>query len=350
MKQTWIARLSALALALVLLAGLCPAAFADGGDAAPRYKEDTALEKVYAVRVGGGTEEDCAALFEAMQTAGFDAYLYESGGRLNVLCGKFRDHNEAGPYRGQIKAAVKGTKAQLCRAWLPAEAVDAFEQAQKPEEQKAAQPAARRTSSWEQTEGTLVYSVSLSMSQKRDYAEGIVAYMQEKGFDAYIIESANGFQVLSGKFHDICNALKYRDCIWSNTDRTDTYITQVTLSGSEIDAFTERYEREGLPGRIKSDLEQPTGPFYREANGNTLAYTVQFSAGTSFSGAERNRDAMTAAGYPSFVYECSRIYECMSGAFYSREDADAYCQQLKDDTGRSSAYVTSAWLPAGIVK
>ena len=345
MKKTWIARLSALVLALVLLAGTCPAAFAEGGDAVPYYEHDTTQDKVYAVRVGGGTEEECARLLETMQVAGFDAYLYESSGRLSVLCGKFRDAKDAKPYRERIQSAAVGVETFLGRAWLPAEAIDAFEETLKNE--TVSKP---RTSSWENTEGSSVYTISLSMSKDRDYAEGIVAHMEERGFDAYIIESANGYQVLSGKFHDICDALRYRDCIWSNTDRTDTYITEVTLDESEIDAFTERYALEGLPGKIKDNLEKPTGPFYREANGDTLAYVVQFSAGTSFSGAERSRDAMTAAGYPSFVYECSRIYECMTGAFYNREDADAYLQNFQDDTGRYNAYVTRAWLPAGIVK
>ena len=174
--------------------------------------------------------------------------------------------------------------------------------------------------------------------------------MPEKGFDAFVIESAGSYQVLSGKFHDICNALKYRDCIWSNTDMTDTYITTVTAPEDEIQAFTEDYEKNGLPGKIKANLEKPTGAFYREADGTVCAFVVQFSAGTSFSGAERNRDAMTAAGYPAYVYECSRVYEIMTGAFYNQADADALCEEIKANTAESDAYVTRAWLPAGIVK
>lgn len=366
-------RLLALALALALTAGLGATAFADPGFAPGQsYVRDDSQEKIFAVCVKGGPDESAEALRDRLVEAGYDAYVYDNNGAVSVLCGKYRDVADARAAKDAMGEALADVSTVTARAWLPAEAVDAFEAGpqeasafeEKAEESAAAEdaskspatdapastPKPRKASSWQDTEGSSVYSVSLSASKELAYAEGIVAKMQEKGFDAYILENGSGYQVLSGKFHDICDALKYRDCIWSNTDRTDTYIATVTVPEDEIAAFTEIYERDGLPGKIKADLEKPTGAFYRETKGDTLAYTVQFSAGTSFSGAERNRDSMSAAGYPAFVYECSRIYEVMTGAFYNREDAEALCEQLHENTAESDAYVTRAWLPGSIVK
>jgi len=346
-------QLTAFVLMLAVLASLGTMAFADAGYTPDqRYVQDKSLESVYGVKVGSGTEEDCAALRDKMLEAGFDAYIYEYSGKIAVLCGKFREFEEVNAYREKIAEAVEGVRTNIGCAYLPAEAIEAFEDG--PQEiapAETAQPkTTRKTSSWQDTEGSQVYSVSLSASQDRSYAESLVEKMEKAGFDAFILEDGANFRVMSGKFHDICNALLYRDCIWSNTDRTDTYISTVTVPADEIEAFTEDYEKNGLPGKIKDNLEKPTGAFYREKNGQTLAFTVQFSAGTSFSGAERNRDAMTAAGFPAFVYECSRVYEIMSGAFRNKADAEAWCQKIKDNTAESDAYVTQAMLPSSIVK
>ncbi len=345
-------RMFALILTLGILASLGASAFAEAAyPADQRYEKDPAQEKVYAVLVGSGSEEDCAALRDRMLAAGFDAYLYESGGSLSVRCGKFRSAEDAAACRAQIRESGEDVRAVIGLVWLPAEVIDAFEAG--PQEQAPAEttaPKTRTTCSLQDTEGTQVYSVALSFSQDFAYADALCDKMEKAGFDAFILEENGGYRVMSGKFHDICNALLYRDCIWSNTDRTDTYIATVTVPEADIAAFTEDYETNGLPGKIKDNLEKPTGAFYREQNGTVCAWTVQFSAGTSFSGAERNRDAMTAMGYPAFVYECSRVYEIMTGAFYDKSAAEAYCQEIKDNTGEYDAYVTRAWLPAGIVK
>ncbi|MBO6039831.1 MAG: SPOR domain-containing protein [Oscillospiraceae bacterium] len=352
-KTTRGKRLAALVLVLAIVLAPGVPAFAEGGYAADQsYTQDRSQESVYAVKILPAGEESREALRDRLLAAGFDAYLYEAEGKTVVLCGKFRDMADALACRKEISESVEDVKVFISSAWLPAEAIDAFEagpQESAPEE--TAQPATTRTtSSLQDTVGSEVYTVALSTVQDISYAEALVEKMQKAGFDAFIQPSGSSFRVMSGKFHDICNALLYRDCIWSNTDRTDTIIVTTTVAESEIEAFTEDYEKNGLPGPIKDNLEKPTGAFYREKNGQVLAYTVQFSAGFSFSGAERTRDAMSAAGFPAFVYECSRVYEIMAGAFYSREKADAYCQKIKDNTAESDAYVTTAWLPASIVK
>ena len=354
MKRLWLSRLLAFALLLAMTASLGATAFADSYAANQSYQMDKSGERVFAVRVV--SEEKPEALRDRLLAAGYDAYLYDNSGRIEVLCGKYRSAADAQSAWEEMKGQLKNGRVLMSSAWLPGDAVDAFEAGPAAAVSAAGNAAqsgnttTRRTSSLPDTEGTQVYSVALSVSQDLSYAESLVAKMEKAGFDAFILQEGVGYRVLSGKFHDICNALLYRDCIWSNTDRTDTYIATVTVPEADIKSFTEDYEKNGLPGKIKENLEKPTGAFYREKNGQVLAYTVQFSAGTSFSGAERNRDAMSAAGFPAFVYECSRIYEIMSGAFYNKADAEAWCQKIKDNTAESDAYVTTAWLPASIVK
>ena len=357
MKAFWMRRLLAFALLLTMAASLGATAFADSYAADQSYVMDKSGERVFAVRVV--SDEEPEAMRDALLAEGYDAYLYENSGRTDVLCGKYRSGVEANAAWEEMRGELKDARVLMSTAWLPGDAVDAFEAGPIAEEEPAEEEKkqaeskpekTRKTSSLQDTEGTQVYSVALSASQDLSYAESLVAKMEKAGFDAFILQEGANYRVLSGKFHDICNALLYRDCIWSNTDRTDTYIATVNVAQEDIDAFTEEYEKNGLPGKIKDNLEKPTGAFYREKNGQVLAYTVQFSAGTSFSGAERNRDAMSAAGFPAFVYECSRIYEIMSGAFYNKADAEAWCQKIKDNTAESDAYVTTAWLPSKIVK
>lgn len=354
MKHLWLTRLLAFALLLAMTASLGAPAFADGYAADQSYQMDKSGERVFAVRVV--RDEEPEALRDALLAEGYDAYLYENSGRTDVLCGKYRSGVEANAAWEEMKDRVKDARVLMSTAWLPKDAIDAFEAgptvtaAAAGTAAQAGGTTTRRTSSLQDTEGTQVYSVALSASQDLSYAESLVAKMEKAGFDAFILQEGANYRVLSGKFHDICNALLYRDCIWSNTDRTDTYIATVNVPEADIRSFTEDYEKNGLPGKIKENLEKPTGAFYREKNGQVLAYTVQFSAGTSFSGAERNRDGMSAAGFPAFVYECSRIYEIMSGAFYNKADAEAWCQKIKDNTAESDAYVTTAWLPSKIVK
>jgi cell division septation protein DedD len=344
--------LAAIVLALAIVLSLGASAFAEGSYAADQsYTQDKSLESVYAVKLRPTTGESVEELRERMLAAGYDAYLYDNGDKTVVMCGKFRAMADAVACREEIGASVEGVKTFLGSAWLPAEAVDAFEagpQESAPEEALPAEDAPAGAQL--ETAGSEVYTVALATMQDLSYAEALAEKMQKAGFDAFIQSGGYGYRVMSGKFHDICNTLNYRDCIWSNTSCTDTIIVTTLVPDSEIEAFTEHFEKYGLPGPIKENLEKPTGAFYREKNGQVLAYTVQFSAGYSFSGAERTRDAMSAAGFPAFVYDCSRVYEIMAGAFYNKADAEAYCQKIKDSTNESDAYVTTAWLPAKIVK
>lgn len=336
MKHTMTRKLLAAALALTLLLPLAVSAAAEGPwEKDQSYAEDRTQEKVFAVRVESD-EEEPEALRGRLLDAGFDAYLYEDAWRVYVLSGKFRDSDDARACKTELAEALDGVKLYTSRAWLPEEAVAAFE--------------AASAGAIESSAEVSVYAVVTASSNDRRQAEAICENLRDKGFDAFLHEDNGMYQVLSGKFYDLAGALNYRDCIWSNTDRKDPYVTQVAVSEAAVDAFDYDLTGRGYPGPIKDNLEQPTGAFYRERNGEVQAYTVRVSAGTSFSGAERSRNAMLDKGYDSFVYEYSRLYAIMCGAFYNQADAEALCEDIRANGGRPGAVVASAWLPASIVK
>ena len=335
MKHT-MRKLLAAALTLALVLPLAVSASAEGPWAEDQsYAEDRTQEKVFAVRVESD-EEEPEALRDRLLDAGFDAYLYEDAWRVYVLSGKFRDSDDARAYKTELAEALSGVKLYTSRAWLPEEAVAAFEDAS--------------AGSIESSAEVHVYSVAVAALKDRSAAEEICEKLLDKGFDAFLHEDNGLYQVLSGKFRELAGALNYRDCIWSNTDRKDPYVSELMVPEAEVKAFEALLTVNGLPGPVKDNLEQPTGPFCRARDGQVQAFTVQISAGTSFSGAERTRNAMLDLGYNAFVYEYSRIYEIMCGAFYSKADAEALCEDIHANTGRTGAYVTSAWLPASIVK
>ena len=335
MKHTMM-KLLAAALTLALLLPLAVPASAEGPWAAEQsYAEDRTQEKVFAVRIESD-EEEPDALRDRLLDAGFDAYLYEDAYRVYVFSGKFRDSADARAYKTELAEALDGVKLYTSRAWLPGEAVAAFEAASAGVIESGAEVS--------------VYAVVTASSNDRRQAEAICETLRDKGFDAFLHEDNGMYQVLSGKFYDMAGALNYRDCVWSNTDRKDPYVTQVTVSEAAVDAFDYDLTGRGLPGPIKDNLEQPTGAFYRERDGEVQAYTVRVSAGTSFSGAERSRNAMLDKGYDSFVYEYSRLYAIMCGAFSNQADAEALCEDIRANGGRPGAVVASAWLPTSIVK
>lgn len=77
----------------------------------------------------------------------------------------------------------------------------------------------------------------------------------------------------------------------------------------------------------------------------TKVYTVQFSAGEVLQGAEKNRDAMLAAGYDAFVYKQGAVYYIMSGKFRSYADANSYRSKVEKVKGAEDGFITFAMLP-----
>ena len=336
MKYGLTRKLLAAALALTMLLPLAVSAAAEGPWAADQsYAEDLTQEKIFTVRVESD-EQEAEALRDRLLDAGFDAYLYEDHWRVYVLSGKFRDSSDARAYKTELAEALDGVKLYTSRAWLPEEAVAAFE--------------AAASGAIENSEPISVYAVVAATINDRGKAEAMAEKLRDEGFDAFLHEDSGLYQVLCGKFRELGVALNYRDCIWSNTDRKDPYVTQVMAPENEVEAFEYDLTGRGLPGPVKDKLEQPTGAFYRERDGEVQAYTVRVSAGTSFSGAERSRNAMLDKGYDSFVYEYSRLYAIMCGAFYNKADAEALCEDIHANGGRPDAVVASVWLPASIVK
>lgn len=90
--------------------------------------------------------------------------------------------------------------------------------------------------------------------------------------------------------------------------------------------------------------------YYEEDRNGEIVYTVQISATESLSGAENLRNRMLGLGFDCFVYNSYGLYHVMCGKFYSKADAETYRNAIIGSTDRSSAYVTTALLPAGLVE
>ena len=125
MKHLWLTRLLAFALLLAMTASLGAPAFADGYAADQSYQMDKSGERVFAVRVV--RDEEPEALRDALLAEGYDAYLYENSGRTDVLCGKYRSGVEANAAWEEMKDRVKDARVLMSTAWLPKDAIDAFE-------------------------------------------------------------------------------------------------------------------------------------------------------------------------------------------------------------------------------
>ena len=127
------------------------------------------------------------------------------------------------------------------------------------------------------------------------------------------------------------------------------FVVNTWVPEKAIKAFEDVFSASCLVRERNRDVEtyweRPTGRFYRaRTDGYTKVFTVQFSAGTSFHGSERNRNAMEALGYPAFVYKKNLQYRTMTGMFFDQPSAEAYGAVIRS-TGQTDAFVTMANVP-----
>ncbi len=193
---------------------------------------------------------------------------------------------------------------------------------------------------------TRVYSVQVSISSDRSAMEQRRDKMLELGYDAFVYKYEGRYKAMCGKFRTQEAALDYCEDIHHNTDRGSAYVTNAYLPESAVKDFENKYKGNEVPEPPSGGYgwEDPSGLYYNAdayTGPTTTYYTVQFSAGTSFDGAERSRDAMIAQGFDSFVYKIDKKYRIMSGIFTNKSDAEALCERIKTETDRTSAYVTT---------
>lgn len=204
-------------------------------------------------------------------------------------------------------------------------------------------------------DSSLTWGYTVQVSASKDYsgARTRCNQMLQKGYDSYLYYVDEYYRVMCGKFHSSEEADHYRDHICSNTDRERAYVTSVYLPDWAYRDFYNIYQSDPYnnQGESYTAWEQPTGPYY---DGNLAAstktvYTVQISAGSSFSGEEAHRDELIAFGFDAFVYKSAGRYRAMSGMFSNRSDADARCNAIKAYTSEQDAYVTQVEIPTSYV-
>ncbi len=94
----------------------------------PIYWEDLDNPKVTVVQISATNHLDGAEQrFTEMVNAGFDSFIYVKNGKYRVMCGKFRDFNEAENYRKQIIAQTPEDDAYLTNAYLTEDVIEQFE-------------------------------------------------------------------------------------------------------------------------------------------------------------------------------------------------------------------------------
>ena len=190
--------------------------------------------------------------------------------------------------------------------------------------------------------------ITVQVSAVNDYNGAVKRRnkMLKAGYDSFVYQKGDVYRIMCGKFYSMSDAEEYLDDIKANTDRDRAYLTNAYLPVSAIETFQEEYEWSRYE-EIYGDLRRwgfDEDQYFKFHDDRTRVYTVQVSADTSRSGAEKRRDKMLDAGYDSFVYKYNGTYRVMCGKFYNKEDAEAYLASIKAYTDRDRAYITNARL------
>ena len=199
---------------------------------------------------------------------------------------------------------------------------------------------------------TKVFSVQVSTVTRLEEAQSIRDGLLNSGYDSFVYRYQGNYCVMCGKFRVLYDACAYSESIHANTSHSHAYANNSYLPEEDVRRFEELFYGSvtinSQDSRAHETMwEKPSGPFYRGNAGDTVkVYTVQFSAGTSFSGSERNRDKMIAQGYPAFVYKVNLSYRDMTGMFFDSAAAQSYCDIIKANTDQKDAIVGTAQLPS----
>ena len=179
--------------------------------------------------------------------------------------------------------------------------------------------------------------------------------MLKAGFDCFLYEKDDVYRVMCGKFYSMDEAEDYCASIKAYTDRSHAYLTNAYLPDWAIRAFQDEYSRAGAVGSDEPDVRLAPwsfdgDQFYKYRKERTRVYTVQVSAGSSRSGAEKRRDQMLKAGYDSFLYKYEGVYRVMCGKFRSKTEAQLYLRSILLHTDREKAYITRARVPDSAIE
>ena len=196
-----------------------------------------------------------------------------------------------------------------------------------------------------------VYTVQIAATNELDNAEELRDRMLAAGFDCFVYLYNGNYRIMCGKFAEDYDASCYSESIHGYSNMDQAYVTSAILPEESVKAFTDAFYPRVTISQDRTVMqtywEKPTGAFFREAGPNSAyIFTIQCSTGSSFQGAEANRDAMIAMGYPAFVFKCDLHYKNMVGAFSSLNDAYAFLETFAAATGLNNAVVVGVSIPA----
>ena len=246
MKMT-IRRLLALLLAVATLAALPAAAEADGETRYPAdqyFVKDESQTWGYAVQVSSSTNYSGSCKNrDKMLALGYDSFVYDIDGQYRVMCGKFRDADQANHYKEVICANTERKKAYVTNVCLPSWAYTAFEDLFRSDPNNNS---GGDYIPWEEPTGPFydgdraattrtVYSVQFSSGTSFHGSEQHRDEMIAQGFDAFVYKKDGKYRTLSGMFQNKQDAQARCDAIKKYTDQSDAYVTTVDIPTSYID-------------------------------------------------------------------------------------------------------------------
>ncbi len=199
-----------------------------------------------------------------------------------------------------------------------------------------------------------VYTVQIAATNVLDNAEDLRDQMLAAGFDCFVYLYNGNYRVMCGKFLEDYDASCYSESIHGYSAMNQAYVTSAILPEENVKAFADAFYPHVTISQDRSVMqtywEKPTGAFFREEGpNNAYVFSIQCSAGSSFQGAEANRDAMIAMGYPAYVFKCDLHYKNMVGAFATLNDAYAFLATFQAATGLTNAIVVGVSIPAAEV-
>ena len=242
--------------ALLLVCAAAGAALAASYPAGQYYEHDTSLTKVTTVQIRAtNTRESAEKSRDQMIAAGFDAFVYHRGDKYRIMCGKFRDIEEASDYQNRIINETDFDKAYATNAYLPESAIKAFEDIyfngdvtseNAPRSEKPAGPYYDGEALPNDT--VTVYTVQVTAGTAFAACEERRDNLIARGYsDSFVYRTETRYKVMTGMFRDI-NEANAR-CSEVQSFENKAYVTTVTLPA---------YAVSGAPAPAPSTQSQPT--------------------------------------------------------------------------------------------
>ena len=254
-------------LALLLLAAMafsfCPPAWA--GILYPDdqyYVCDEDETHVFAVQVVATNKYASAVSMRTkMLNAGYDAFIYEYEGKYRVMCGKFRDKQEALVYQQSIHVHTDREGAYVTNAYLPEYAVWNFEDIyyDNPVELDT------YDTYWEVPTGAYfradaantiqAYTVQFSSGTSFNASQRNRDLMDAQGFPSFVYKVNLEYRIMSGLFYTKEEAQAHRTDLTTHSDRKYAYVKTVNVPASAV----EYYQKNGSIPMVSPVAPPSTG-------------------------------------------------------------------------------------------